>query len=180
MVIDGNLDDALVEDAAHITSFTQQRPVEGAPATEQTEVLIAYDRRNLYFGIHAHYSDLRLIRANRTTRQAVRDDIVSIFFDPFLDHQRAYVFRRQRVRRPVRRDDGQQSASRWWWRRRWSSWRRRRWRWWIWWRWCGGGGGGGGAASAEAAASRTTDKIHRGMRSFTPLGGSSPMAGWRR
>jgi hypothetical protein len=92
-VIDGNLDDALWKTAAHITSFTQQRPVEGAPATEQTEVSIAYDSRNLYFGIYARYSDPRQIRANRANRdKAVRDDIVSIFFDPFLDHQRAYVF----------------------------------------------------------------------------------------
>jgi len=43
--------------------------------------------------LFAHYSDPRLIRANRADRdKAVRDDIVSIFFDPFLDHQRAYVF----------------------------------------------------------------------------------------
>src|SRR3989442_13606405 len=86
-VIDGNLDDALWKTAAHITSFTQQRPVEGAPATEQTEVSIAYDSLNLYFGIYARYSDPRQIRANRADpAKPVRADIVSIFFEPLLGH----------------------------------------------------------------------------------------------
>src|SRR2546422_8918100 len=44
--IDGNLGDALREPAAPITSFTQQRPVEGAAATDQTEVANAHVSRN--------------------------------------------------------------------------------------------------------------------------------------
>ena len=92
-VLDGRLDDAVWRTAAKVTSFTQQRPVEGAPATEQTEVLVAFDARNLYVGIYAHYSDIGLIRANRTDRdKASRDDTVSVFFDPFRDQQRAYIF----------------------------------------------------------------------------------------
>ena len=38
----------------------RRRPVEGAPATEQTEVHVAYDNERLYFGIYAHYADLGL------------------------------------------------------------------------------------------------------------------------
>jgi len=91
--IDGRLDDAVWRNAARVTQFVQQRPQEGAPATEQTEVFIAYDSQNLYFAIHAHYSDRGLIRANRVDRdQTGRDDTVRIYFDPFLDQQRAYVF----------------------------------------------------------------------------------------
>jgi len=147
-------------DGAHITSFTQQRPVEGAPATEQTEVLIAYDSRNLYFGIHAHYSDLRLIRANRTDRdKAVRDDIVSIFFDPFLAIS-AHRLRRQRVRRPVRRDDGQQSATGGGGGGGGFKWRRRRWRWWI---WCGGGAAEVVAAGRPARRRRPAERRTRSI-----------------
>lgn len=92
-VIDGLLDDSVWQAAARITTFTQQRPVEGAPATEDTEVSITYDSRNLYFGIYAHYSDPKLIRANHADRDKTSsDDTVSLFFDPFLDQQRAYVF----------------------------------------------------------------------------------------
>src|SRR5688500_2853975 len=91
--IDGRLDDAIWRTAARVTTFVQQRPLEGAPATEQTEVHIAYDSQNIYFGIYAHYSDPGLIRASRVDRdQTARDDTVRVYFDPFLDQQRAYVF----------------------------------------------------------------------------------------
>jgi hypothetical protein len=91
--IDGRLDDPIWRTAARITEFFQQRPLEGAPASEQTEVLIAYDSQNIYFGIHAYYSDLKLIRASRVDRdQTARDDTVRVYMDPFLDQQRAYVF----------------------------------------------------------------------------------------
>ncbi len=91
--IDGTLDDPVWERATRITEFVQQRPLDGAPATEDTEVYIAYDNDNLYFGVHAHYSDPGLIRANRADRdQTFIDDTVALYFDPFLDQQRAYVF----------------------------------------------------------------------------------------
>lgn len=91
--IDGRLDDPLWQRAVRITEFVQQRPLDGAPATEKTEVLVAYDSNNLYFGVYAHYSDSRLIRANRTDRdQTFSDDTVALYFDPFVDQQRAYVF----------------------------------------------------------------------------------------
>ena len=91
--IDGRLDDIAWRSAARVTEFVQQRPLEGAPATERTEVLIAYDSQNIYFGIYAHYSDPNLIRASRVDRdQTAGDDTVRVYFDPFLDQQRAYVF----------------------------------------------------------------------------------------
>ena len=91
--IDGNLDDPVWKTAARITHFTQQRPMEGAPATEETEVSIAYDSRNLYIAVYAHYADPGIIRANHADRDKIaRDDRVTVFFDPFFDHQRAYMF----------------------------------------------------------------------------------------
>jgi Domain of unknown function (DUF5916) len=91
--IDGRLDDPVWQRAARVTHFVQQRPLEGAPPTEKTEVLIAYDSNDLYFGIYAHYSDPSIIRANRVDRDQIsRDDRVVLYFDPFLDQQRAYVF----------------------------------------------------------------------------------------
>ena len=91
--IDGRLDDAVWRTAAHIAAFVQEKPVEGAPATEQTEVHVAYDNERLYFGIYAHYSDPGLIRANRVDRDRTdNDDTVTFYIDPFLDQQRAYVF----------------------------------------------------------------------------------------
>ena len=91
--IDGRLDDTVWQGAVEVRQFVQQRPVEGAPATERTEVRIVYDSQNIYFAIHAHYSDRSLIRANHVDRdQTAGDDNVRLYFDPFLDQQRAYVF----------------------------------------------------------------------------------------
>ena len=92
--IDGRLDDdAAWQTAARVTEFVQQWPVEGAPASERTEVYLAYDQTHLYIGLYAHYANARLIRVNRVTRdRTVRDDTVILYFDPFLDEQRAYVF----------------------------------------------------------------------------------------
>ena len=91
--IDGRLDDAIWRDAIHITEFVQQSPVEGAPATEDTDVWIAYDSQNFYLAVHAHYADPDLMRANRIDRdQAFEDDNIAVYFDTFLDQQRAYRF----------------------------------------------------------------------------------------
>ena len=91
--IDGRLDDAVWRDAIHLTEFVQQNPVEGAPASEETDVWIAYDTQNIYIAVHAHYGDPGIMRANRIDRdQAFEDDNISIYFDTFLDQQRAYRF----------------------------------------------------------------------------------------
>ena len=91
--IDGRLDDPSWTNAARITEFVQRRPLDGAPATERTEVYIAYDSERLYFGINAHYSESSLVRANRVDRDQIwNDDRVSVIFDPFRDQQRGYRF----------------------------------------------------------------------------------------
>ena len=92
--IDGNLDDAVWQRATRITEFVQQSPLEGQPATEDTEVYVAFDDTHLYFGLYAHYSQPSMMRANRVDRDRALygDDIISIYFDTFLDQQRAYVF----------------------------------------------------------------------------------------
>ena len=92
--IDGTLDDQVWQQAARISRFVQQNPVEGAPPSEETDVYIAYDDNHLYFGMHAHYTDPSTMRANRADRdEGTRgEDYISLYFDPFLDQQRAYVF----------------------------------------------------------------------------------------
>jgi len=91
--IDGVLDDAVWRTAARITDFTQQQPLDGAPATEETDVWVAYDSDNLYFAFHAHYADPSIMRANRGERdRAMADDLITIYFDTFLDQQRGYDF----------------------------------------------------------------------------------------
>ncbi len=91
--IDGRLDDVAWRTAATITEFTQQAPLEGAPATEDTDVYLAYDSDHLYFGFHLHYADPSIMRANRVDRDTSwADDLITIYIDTFLDQQRAYDF----------------------------------------------------------------------------------------
>ena len=91
--IDGRLDDTVWSSITPITGFVQTSPVEGAPATERTDVWIAYDRDHLYVAFHAHYSDPGIVRATRAERDQGRaDDRMAVLFDPFRDQQRAYLF----------------------------------------------------------------------------------------
>ena len=92
-VIDGHLDDPMWNTALRIDRFPQSSPTEGGAPTERTDVWIACDENQLYFGFHAHYSDPTIIRANRVDRdRAGRDDWIAVMFDPFRDQQRAYRF----------------------------------------------------------------------------------------
>ena len=92
--IDGTLDDLVWQRATRITDFVQISPVEGAAASEDTEVFIAFDSAYLYLGMHAHYSNPGMVRANRVDRDRASfgDDTISVYFDTFLDQQRAFVF----------------------------------------------------------------------------------------
>ena len=92
--IDGRLDDEVWNEAFLITDFVQSDPLDGAPATEETEVYLAYDSSNIYLGFHARYEDPGIMRANRVDRDRAdrADDIIRVYFDTFLDQQRAYAF----------------------------------------------------------------------------------------
>ncbi|HVH26038.1 MAG TPA: DUF5916 domain-containing protein [Vicinamibacterales bacterium] len=91
--IDGRLDDAIWRNAALIDTFVQEEPLEGAPATERTEVRVAYDSDQLYFGIRVYYSDMSLMRTNRSDRDKLdNDDTVTVYLEPFLDYLRGYAF----------------------------------------------------------------------------------------
>ncbi len=91
--IDGRLDDAVWRTAAMLSEFVQQSPLDGAPATEETEVYIAYDDDHLYFGFYLHYSDPSIMRANRVDRdRSFSDDLMTVYLDTFMDQQRSYDF----------------------------------------------------------------------------------------
>lgn len=92
-VIDGRLDDEAWSRAPVLGGFVQQSPLDGAPATERTEVWVAYDSDYIYFAAHAHYQDPSIMRASRVDRdQAWPDDLFTVYLDTFMDQQRAYDF----------------------------------------------------------------------------------------
>ncbi|HSM62072.1 MAG TPA: carbohydrate binding family 9 domain-containing protein, partial [Longimicrobiales bacterium] len=92
--IDGVLDDAIWARAEPITDFRQRDPVDGAPATERTELRIAFDSENLYFGLTLFDSRPELIRRSILHREGKidQDDHVWIALDTYHDRRNAYIF----------------------------------------------------------------------------------------
>ena len=93
-VIDGVLDDEAWKNASLVTEFYQRVPVEGAPASESTEVYLAYDSDMLYIGARMHDRDSEGIVARELREDAefLGDDIFTIAIDSVLDRRNAFAF----------------------------------------------------------------------------------------
>jgi hypothetical protein len=94
VTIDGRLDEELWRTAPAATDFTQQDPDEGRPATERTEVRIAFDQEALYIGARMLDS---LGAAGVRTRLGRRDqgldgDYLQLVLDTYHDHTARTVF----------------------------------------------------------------------------------------
>lgn len=92
--VDGRLDDEVWDNIPPITTFTQVWPEDGARATEESEVRIAYDRDNLYFAFRFYDNNPELIRAKNLERggRNNRDDHAYIGIDTYNDGRNAYLF----------------------------------------------------------------------------------------
>ena len=93
-VIDGILDEAFWATIQPVTGFRQREPVDGAPATERTEVRIAFTESALYFGMSMFDSEPDLILGNILQRGGWidKDDNVRIAIDTYRDRRNAYLF----------------------------------------------------------------------------------------
>ncbi|MFC1726116.1 DUF5916 domain-containing protein [candidate division KSB1 bacterium] len=93
-VIDGVLNETVWMTSKIASGFIQTDPVEGAPASEKTEVMILYDEKNLYFGIKCYDSEPDKIIATEMRRdsQFENDDVIIIFLDTYHDHRNAFTF----------------------------------------------------------------------------------------
>jgi hypothetical protein len=91
--------DGLVTDDAWLAvepykDFTQQNPIEGAPASEQTEVRVLLGKTILYIGVIAFDSepDKILVTESRRDGELTETDSVQIVIDTFNDNQNAFLF----------------------------------------------------------------------------------------
>ena len=76
-----------------IRNFIQREPKDGEPATQRTDVYLAYDNKNLYAIFVAFDSEPAKIRAHLARRENIDDDDqVEIMLDSFHDERRAYSF----------------------------------------------------------------------------------------
>ena len=94
ITLDGRLDDPAWGVATPITSFTQQKPNEGAPASERTEVRILYDDDAIWIGARMFDSHGRAGVTSRLTRRDddPQSDVLRVDFDAYHDHLHSVEF----------------------------------------------------------------------------------------
>jgi hypothetical protein len=91
--LDGRLDEALWKATTPATGFTQNDPQDGSPATEPTEVWVAYDDHALYVAAFCHDSEPSKIRKRLGRRDTQTDsDWFGVAVDPYNDKRSGYVF----------------------------------------------------------------------------------------
>jgi len=93
--IDGRLDEGVYRDAPSMSDFIQNNPVEGAPASEKTEVWLFFDRDHVYVVMRCWESRpdrLTATEMRRDNTRIVRDDNVAWLFDTFYDRRNGYAF----------------------------------------------------------------------------------------
>src|SRR5436190_1590538 len=94
ITIDGALDEEVWTRAMPATGFIQADPQEGQPASELTEVRVAYDADYLYIGALCRDSNPAGIVVNELRKDfAGRDqDTFEVLLDTFADRRNGFVF----------------------------------------------------------------------------------------
>jgi len=94
VALDGRLDEPFWSRATPATNFIQIDPLNGRPATEPTDVRIAFDREALYIGVTCHDSEPdRWIGWQRRRDEGLgADDRFMWTIDTFLDGRTGYYF----------------------------------------------------------------------------------------
>jgi hypothetical protein len=107
--IDGALDESLYTTVPSISGFIQVEPNIGEPATEQTEVWIAFDDDNVYVSFKNWDSAPERRIATEMRRDVGNfingNDIVQVFLDSFYDRRNGLSFSINSI---GARNDGQQ------------------------------------------------------------------------
>jgi len=91
--VDGILDDVVWRDAPAVSGFTQRQPDEGAPASERTEVRIAYDDHAVYVAARLYDASGSVSsRLGRRDSNLPGSDWFTVEFDTYHDHRTGFRF----------------------------------------------------------------------------------------
>ena len=91
--IDGRLDDAIWALVEPVSGFRQMMPHDGDPATERTEVRLAYDDEAVYVAARMFDSEPARIAAKLGRRDNVdQSDMFEVDFDSYHDHRTSFQF----------------------------------------------------------------------------------------
>ena len=92
---DGRLDDAIYERVPGVGDFIQALPLEGEPATEDTEVWIFYDDEAVYIAGRCFDSQPERMVATEMRRDnfgIFNNENLAVIFDTFYDRRNAFFF----------------------------------------------------------------------------------------
>ena len=94
ITLDGTLDEEVWRTAEPAAEFIQAEPHEGQPATERTEVRLAFDHDALYIGVICHDTDPASVIINdiRKDFAAGEQDTFEVILDTFADRRNGFVF----------------------------------------------------------------------------------------
>ena len=98
--LDGRLDEEVYRTVPPVTDFIQQMPVEGAPATEKTEVWIMFDRSRIYVTARlwdSAPSSEWIATVLRRDGALMADDLFGVLFDTFYDRRNGFSFTTNRL-----------------------------------------------------------------------------------
>src|SRR5688572_6268015 len=94
--LDGRLDEALYRDVPPISGFLQMEPQAGLPATERTDLWIAFDEDHIYVSFRNWDTRMDRLVATEMRRDSTNtwqgNDLVSFIFDTFYDKRNANAF----------------------------------------------------------------------------------------
>ena len=92
---DGRLDEAIYDRVPGISDFIQTEPLEGAPATEKTEVWVFFDDEAIYIAGRCWDTQPHRIVANELRRDHGSiwlNQHLAVTFDTFYDRRNAFIF----------------------------------------------------------------------------------------
>ncbi|MBP1659578.1 MAG: putative rane associated hydrolase, partial [Candidatus Aminicenantes bacterium] len=93
IALDGRLEEAVWKSTPAATGFTQNDPNDGSPATEPTDVWVAYDDHALYVAAFCRDSEPSKIRKRLGRRDTQTDsDWFMVAVDPYFDKRSGYAF----------------------------------------------------------------------------------------
>lgn len=93
ITLDGRLEEAVWQSVPAATGFTQNDPNDGSPATEPTDVWVAYDDHALYVAAFCRDSEPSKIRKRLGRRDSNTDsDWFAVGIDPYFDKRSGYLF----------------------------------------------------------------------------------------
>lgn len=94
IVLDGVLDDAVWKQQPPDSRFTQAEPADGKPATERTDIWVAFDKDSLYIAAYCHDTSghAPVVRGIRKDFTIGDQDSFEVILDTFGDRRNGFQF----------------------------------------------------------------------------------------